>query len=584
MIFLGTTRLREFWPNERPLTLLGRWCLDQPLESPPASEQLHIAPYPWDDRSRFLQAAADIDALGEQMLPWLADWLNEYHRVKRSTRYWRIRVGPWLSGFLDVFADRYVCIEALLARDSEVSTIGLEEQSFYVPSDTADFIAQHEGDAYNLQLYTRVLSSLDRSTAKRPLPPAAFGGAAARPAGSVRSRARRALRRVEEALARRSRISVVGAAMPHGGYRRLLLPSHGEIRGCDWFAPIASRPPIDRDARAALSAAMSRGSTFERAAGEAIGQEIPLGLLEGGAPSTLRRAPSVILSGTGWSADDSFKQFAAEAQEAGTFLAAMQHGGAYGMLATHPAERHEQRVADVYYSAGWTDGLDGRVATPMPAPFLQAAREAPRGSATQLVTPIVLVTTVNPRYLYRMQSHASGPQWADYIVWQRRFVSSLSPSCRARLVVRLYPHDYGWRLEDWWHRHFPDVKLQRGTPPLTTVISQAALTVIDHPSTTMLEVLSADQPHLMFWDERLFNMRAAAEPALDQLRAAGILSHDPELAAAAVDRHVVNVDGWWRSPAIREATDRLRRNFARASLHWPSAWCAELQSRVRHQP
>src|SRR2546421_2921240 len=114
-MFLATTALTEFWDKERELQILGPWCLRYDRRAEWEGLSYTVLPCLWDDRDHFHAAAAEIDDIYERVLPWFGERLANLHGLPyRSTRYWRILVGPWLFRFIHAIYDRYHCINAAL--------------------------------------------------------------------------------------------------------------------------------------------------------------------------------------------------------------------------------------------------------------------------------------------------------------------------------------------------------------------------------------------------------------------------------------------------------------------------------------
>jgi putative transferase (TIGR04331 family) len=160
-MFLATTALTEFWDKERELLMLGQWCLKYDRHAEWAGLSYQVLPSLWDDRARFHAAAAEVDEIYEKVLPWLSERLADLHNgPSRTTRYWRIIVGPWLFRFIHSIYDRYQCIKEALARDPGLDTWTMAAEDFVTPFDAGEFIGLTLDDPYNLQLFTQVFEAL----------------------------------------------------------------------------------------------------------------------------------------------------------------------------------------------------------------------------------------------------------------------------------------------------------------------------------------------------------------------------------------------------------------------------------------
>ena len=96
----------------------------------------------------------------------------------------------------------------------------------------------------------------------------------------------------------------------------------------------------------------------------------------------------------------------------------------------------------------------------------------------------------------------------------------------------------------------------------------------------MLEPLAADIPTILFWDPRHWEMRPAAEPYFDLLRAGEILHDSPEAAAAHCRGVMSEKAGWWRQPSVRQARHTFIRRFALVDGDWQASWLARIRTEV----
>lgn len=593
MVHLATTRLQEFWPSERPLTLLGLWCVpEHELWDAATRLQYSILPYPWDDRERFDRAAIYVSTVYERILRELADRLNALHGMQQTVRYWRIVIGPWLSWYLEVLYDRITCLREVVDGRSDVKTIGLDPSSYATPADTAEFQRLAATDVYNLQLYTRILESWGVEMPRRSLPdgwhetggplPDGFG----RWYGQLVGPTKAIVRRAQERVVRSSRVGIVGTAIPLKDRFRLWVATGGKIATCFRFCDSESRAArVSEGMRAAIVEWLAPRDEFETVVKRCLPADMPMSCLETFAERRHRalskRPPRVLVSAFGWYIDEGFKLFAAEAQASGCCLVAAQHGGYYGMLRAISPESHEQALSDRFYGWGWCNGLQpGTVVHALPGfPLADAARWVERRARDHSRARVVFITTMHPRYLYRFQSHPVGPQWMEYVSWQMRFASSVPPDVRRRLLVRFYPHNYGWNVHDCWRSRFPDVAVDDPPAPMGDHLVSAALLLLDHPSTTLLEAMAAEVPLVLFWNPERFAMRPSAVGPFDELRRARILHDTPEAAAAHVNEIVDDIESWWADPGVRDARGQFRHMFARSSPHWLNEWKNEL---LRH--
>lgn len=578
-MFLATTGLTEFWDTRDELVLLGSWCLRPDRRHVWQGLRYQILPNPWDNRTRFDESFSYLEGCGERLLASLGDYLNAVHQVSMSPRYWRILIGPWLFHYLHILYDRWVHLRQAFERYPGVRTILLDEQSYRVPQDTLEAITWTHDDRYNLQLFTQLLAPMRRGdVSQRCADDTSQHSAASRGSFGLPGMLREALNRI---CLRAGHIAVCDCYFPRRAQIALAWRRGVRMLSSQPQAP-RSIPEAIMDTRRQEMARRPWTDSFEHDAVRCLPYNFPRLFLEGfdqmrrHAVGCARRIPPVVVSGNGWYYNEAFKWVAAEAQERGSRLICVQHGGGYGLNQSLLFERHERTIGDAFISWGWSDPQD-RV-NPMPSLYLGTFRRLRR--RTRARRRLLLVTTEYPRYLYRFDSAPAGSQWEAYHEAQRRFLGALPERLRAAMVFRPFPIDYGRQIRQQIARRFPTIGLDCERS-LRQHLQAARLVVVDHPGTTMLEVLAADIPLMLFWEPQWWPMRPQAAGDLELLRQASILSTSPEEAAAKVAAVADDPQTWWHGQAVRAAREQFARRYAWTQQDWLDGWSGLLVDTLR---
>ncbi len=338
-------------------------------------------------------------------------------------------------------------------------------------------------------------------------------------------------------------------------------------------------PPLNPAQRARLSG-LDANTEFEKALAAILPGKFPWLHLEGRAEyeaaveSGALAAPAVLISTDGWHFNEAFKTVAGSFAERGTRLVAIQHGGGYGLYARIWQETLERSVADSYWCLGWS-GLDGdKRLRDVPAPSLSAApNEGAPGEG------LLLVGNDQPRCRYGFQSQAQAESFGSYLEDRDVFLSELG-ELRGRCAVRLSKNDLGWDQSARLSQRFPEVKLETAAGPLHQRLRRSALTIIDHPSTSLLEALALDRPTLMFWRPDVWDCRPSAAPLLDGLRRAGVLFDEPRAAARATAEAWFHPQVWWSRREVRAAVLAFRSQMAFSSPIWRKRWAHALKAEI----
>jgi putative transferase (TIGR04331 family) len=333
---------------------------------------------------------------------------------------------------------------------------------------------------------------------------------------------------------------------------------------------------INPAARERLCGYFPKQNDFEVLLGEMLSLDVPISFIEGyyhnghAVKHDYPSAPKVIMSAVGWYFDEAFKQWAAGAAEQGTLLLGMQHGGNYGCLACNAGEDHEIAIADRYYTWGWErSDIPGKV---IPRSAAKLAGRKPLGASNKK-DGILFVATTSFRYFREFPILPR--DFSEYLVWQRRFLTSFSPTLLPMLRVRLHREDHGWDMKKRWREICPDIRFEDWSTPLTRSLKNCRLYVSDHLATTYIEALAADKPTILFWDPAANELRPEAQQYFDHLRHAGILFDSPEAAAEMVNTIYGDVETWWNNPVRQAARRAFCDRFARTSSQAVREWLDE---------
>ena len=553
-VFLATTALEEFWDTSGPILFAGEWCRLPERAAVWRALDAEVLPDQWDDPPARRSAEAYCAERVTQVLSVLTGFLNALHDERHDVRYWRILLGPWLFHFTHALYDRFRLLERALDSHPRFVTRVLATDSWVTPRDWADYTYLVFGDGYNLQLFSQLFATAGHrfpaaTHAVRPHRPASAGGAA--------SRLRGALRRVYgtclAALGAGRPVLIHGSRLRRSEIWRLVLATRLRV----WpFEPPLETDPVapDRAMRSELATLTVTGADrFTTRLLAALPVNLPVVYLEGyrrlrAQTAAVRRGrPRVVVSGLGWKSNERFKCVAADAAERGGRLIGLQHGGSSWVMDHSPMDRHMTQVVDEY----WSWGCEGPGLAPAPDPRLsQVCARSPRRPGSD---GALFVGTMFTRFVTSFRSQPIGGQVAAYIGDQAAFFAALSRGERGRFLVRLYPHELGWRNRARLRDAVPDLRFDDFSRSFDERLSDSALVVVDNLQTAFVEALCANRPGVLFYDPRVWAMASAAAPVLAQLAAAGILQPSPAEAARQVSRVLEAPRVWWEAEGVRTA-------------------------------
>jgi putative transferase (TIGR04331 family) len=589
---LITTAIERTWPVGQPALMLGEWCRRFSRRDAWISLDVEIVPYHWDDRSKLQADYKYIAKIYEELLSELAERLNSIHSVAYSIKYWRILVGPWLGHFVQVLFDRWAVLSSAIENfDASEVTVQNIDPILMVPADMNEFIAMYVGDSWNeaviaqlvLKYTTVPVRHVDAGVSL------SVGGRADNNFGI-----RHYLKLAFDGLSRYCLPLIT--RKDEGFFASTYMPRRSEwwLQLQFWQVPktrrVVNTPKVAVDSNLRRwtlgDGVFLRRCDFRRIVRDLIPLHIPTVYLEGYAQlrniCRLQPWPAVprfIFTSNAFSSDDVFKVWAAEKVENGVPLIIGQHGGNYGMALWSYMEDHQIAIADKFISWGWSRESEPKVEPVCNLKVIGLSQAwDPNGRA--LMTELTL-----PRYSYQMFSSPVGCQWLKYFDDQCRFVRALPEHVRLQLTVRLYS-DYGWDEAERWRAQFPDIHLDSGIVPLSSLIAHSRISISTYNATTFLESLALNVPTIVFWDPIYWELNDDATRGIQVLKDAGIFHESPESAAAQLAQIWDDVRGWWSGALVQHARKEFCSKYSRTSKdslkHLESALRSSIRTKERH--
>lgn len=302
---------------------------------------------------------------------------------------------------------------------------------------------------------------------------------------------------------------------------------------------------------------------------------LPVALLEGFAAyrdATLSmpvKRPKIIYSANALHGHLTFKLLAAEWREGGTRLLYHQHGGGYGIDRIHTPEEYESRVADRYFTWGWSNADNPKV-----KPVSPGALKCP----TTKRKYVLLSCCDFPKVAYRLHFHPMPGTIQVMHRETREFLTEL-PDHR-NLLVRPYSHDFGWGFADMMRKAAPDAAFDDHRVGVFNRFAQSRLVVHSYLGTGYLETLALNIPTVCFYDPDTYAFRQKVQPLMDELERVGILHRSGKAAARFVADLSGDPEGWWTKPEVQEARIRFVGKYANYSPDWKTQWETEFRRAI----
>jgi putative transferase (TIGR04331 family) len=511
---------------------------------------------------------ADIDTLSRDLLIELAEFLNHFHGIRKSPRFWRILLGHWIHRYTCVLFHRWHAIRQVLEDHQISSTVLFTGSSLHLAAaDTVSFIWACDDDVWNNMLLGKILQRVSRvaleyrsiETGRSLANPdvrdgSSRSGDTLRRLYDIAESAFHLLQRDDDAFVISSYLPPLQAAM-----LSMRLGHMPRLRGSPAVRPVA----VDANLRSASRLASEPREGFAGFAHNMLLQLLPTCFLEGfkSLKSQVEEAewprkPRLIFTSNSFDTSEVFKLWTAEKVETGCPYIIGQHGNNYGAARYCPSETECVETADAFLTWGWRDV--NRKCEPAFI-FKTAGRSQgrwnPRGGAMLIETCLPHLHSAWDQY----------PEFATYQEEQFQFAERLPEAIRRAMTVRLHAEHrrHGWCEVERWRRRQPEVALDEGTTPISALISKSRLVVHSYDSTGILETLSLNIPTVCFWNGGLAHLRDCAIPFYELLAAAGIFHDTPQSAAEKVAAVWNDVGAWWRSEVVQRSRQSFCEQYAR---------------------
>lgn len=574
-MFLITTADTRTWKNDEKVLFLGEWCRRYSLRARWQAMEHEVLPYHWDDRARLERDYHYLTGVIERTLAALSERLNAIHGTDHPLRYWRIVIGPWLAFFIESLFDRYLSVRAAIDAGADRTWCLQSKPDTWLPQDFQHFVSNWTSDGWSHQIYSELMGALGTIRCE------VIGAGTPAPA---RGQERMVKRMISAVLsfysrllpARLNRVVMVGSYFPLWEQMSLQLRM-GQL---PYLSPFDVAIPMlfpNWEIREGMNG-LPAGDEFESILGSLIYRHIPLAYVEGyrqvlgcarGAYPASARA---IYAASNWISNDAFKFWAAEQANQGALLFCAQHGGHYGMGGFARYEEHQLSICERLFTWGWQ--LEEERTSYLPSGKLVSARQRIRAKPEG---GVLWVLGAIPRYAYHLYSAPIAGQFECYLQDQFRFARELEAETRAKLVIRLYPQDYGWDIQERFRDAGYGPHIDHSGISFSRLLRENRICVSTTNTTTFIETLVANFPTLIFWDPKYWELRDSAAPFFDALQAVGIFHTTPESAARFLNRILDSLEEWWWSPDVQQARRYFVQEFARLDPGWKEQWLSGMK-------
>ena len=534
--------------------------------------------YHWRDKDKLDKDHIYLTNLYEKYLIYLSDLLNQFHKDNKDTKYWRIIIGSWLRFFIDIVFDRYETLK--LNNKKLIRKISLEKynNSKLRSIDFESFLTDSYTDEWNENLINLIQGkySFSKQTKNKSL----FNK---NEKFSFKSVLKNIFIKTINPLNRLINKDIL--VIDPGINLKALLNFSIRTRIFPYFTNKRKLTPQNNWGIFYKHINYFKfSSDFEEILNQLIFLYIPAIYTDNflnfkkAVLNDLKHLPKIVFTSYGYEKNEEYKIIAAETYLNGGKILIAQHGGNIGMAKNHQTETHQLKISTHFYSYGWDikNYKEGKIIK-MPSMQLSSfGYPTPNKSGK-----IINILGSFPRYFYTLFGQPLGPEFIDYINFQKELSDNLNKEISSKLYHRLDGDKYGWNtyklLQDL------ELKVSRSNITLLNELKENSLCISSYNSTAALETLSANYPTILFWPKNLVLLRKEARKYLEHLGEVGIYHTDAKSAANHINSITNNIQGWWNKNSVQKARNLFISRYALSSKNWVSYWKNELikQTKIR---
>jgi putative transferase (TIGR04331 family) len=573
--FLVTTALSDFWDTSKKLVLLDNYCKNKNNKKILNDCDFETLSGLGHTRSSYIEGRKYCDNNFNSILIILSNWLNNIHNINKSDRYWRIIIGPFLMWYVEAVFVKYRAVKSAVDSFPDISTYGLDSNSFYTPKDTNDFRKlSTTSDLWNLQLTTQVIDIAHPNLIKKKKIYTKADSKSGEVSSTFNFNQRNLIKKYLFYYFYRFNInSEVLFSLPTMNLiDRMKLILKTDFKFWPYFRnrdDCTDYYSINYDMRKSLKEIKSNNE-FENIIIKSLFINFPTIFIENyhklekNVNRKFKNKPKLLFIDLGLYYDEELKMGIAKYVENGIKLVILQHGGSYGDSLFHPSENHEKMVSDYFFSWGWSDS---KQVIPVPSQRIHKLKSFRKNSG-HILYPTAW------RVKYRGLSLVENLKyWDDH----NEFMTHLNDDILSKLLLRLYFRENNEdSLKQQYNKKFPSMKVEYAgeSKSFNSRLRNSRFFIADNINTTVLQAMSLNIPTIIFVSN--LNCRASSQIFYNRLKKVGIFHSSPKSAAMHLNKTINSVSDWWYSADVQEAKNQYCEQYALSDKNYLNRYIKEI--------
>ncbi len=543
--------------NNSEVLFLADYSKSQDIENISNSNSL---PYHWNDKSKAEADYIYLSNLKKKLLNQLANKLNDIHNTDLSLKAWNLVVGNWLTSFLIVSYDRYYMLKNVNEKNNNLITYYTNfDRKNFIPHDTfqarLDFVDKKWNYIFinNLIDYFPDIKVIKKDSQK------VFQKLKKEKEYRFRKVLIKNIKKVLficfHFLTKHLKEGNKSFVFCGSGFNFIkFLKIRFFINGKTYFEPIFEFPKnlfINESLRDWKLENEISDNKFEKILKDLIPKWIPLIFLEGfqniEVPEILKdlKEPDFIFTSYDHFHNDIFKIWASKFINKGTRLIVASHVGGF-LVKYHMHIDYEFEISDYYLVTGdQTKKYTNSIKIGQYWNTLKYGIHNEKGN-------ILLVPTINSKFPRDLASYPLGEQMNFYFNDQFKFFNNLNSNVKEKLRLRLYKYDQGWEQEKYWKNNCREIKLANNNKNYSTEVSNSSLVVCTYIGRAFVELLAANIPTLIFWNQNYWEVNNNSLKDLENLKEVGIFHDNPINASNHLNYIFDQIDDWWFTDKVQK--------------------------------
>ncbi|HIF35508.1 MAG TPA: hypothetical protein EYQ71_02395, partial [Candidatus Thioglobus sp.] len=532
---LVTAAIEDTFGTKERIFFLGEWCKQGVDNSLWADRNHETIAFYLSDREKFKRDHDYLEQFFERVLDSLVVSLNNYHGVHRSTRYWRIILGPWLSTYIPAVWSRWESLRIAFEQYTFDKVILLNSDDEPNPPlshlEAMNFIGRSH--FWNHMLYARIINECYKDDIK--VIEKNYKQITANKKndwGGIVNIAKTSLKyvtdRVIRILQKEEKIVFVTSYFSLNVLARISLKLRQLPRFYTEFDENLNMKRVQASTRR-VSLGLVSDNEFESFIIRNIVFDMPVSYIEGYQQITKRAnniLPScqVIFCANAYWSNDLFKIWCAQMVNKGKKLIISEHGGS--ITKKYINFSHEVKISDI--NTVWHKPfVDNQVQLP-PNKIIGRRKAKNNGN------DITIVGVEVPLFVGRYHSGLSSSLVLEQFDLEAGFIDRLSLDVKARLVVRPNP-DIGWNTRG---AYIDKLGPERISPykNLIEVFDHSKLIVCTYPETTFFEAMYSGVPTILLYKKEYWEASPEFNDLIKVLEGVNILFSDSIVASNHINK------------------------------------------------